>query len=219
MVRLLGQTIGNFIDHRRLENDFQHLLERGPDNDVLQEGDNVNSDTTKGVESDPKRHTRAVLEEEDMPVSIVVKADSANTLASILDAVSDWSEVDNAEEDNVERPLAGQEQHRPSQRLLVSVARSGVGAITSSDVSLARDCECPVFAHSVTADASASRELKRVGGGIVKALPEGYEGEIRGVGGQDGFIGRAGEGRECVVVSETVGELLGEIERFVLRVR
>lgn len=226
MVRLLGQTMDNFIDYRRLENDFQHLLV-GPDNDDRQgdggdgvmQGDNVKLDI-KGVKSDVKRPTMpAALEEEDMPVSIVVKADSANTLASILDALGDWSEIDEAKEGHIERPLEGQEKHRPSQRLLVSVARSGVGAITSSDVRLARDCECPVFAHSVTADAIASRELKAAGGGIVKALPEGWEGEIRGVGGQEGFIGRAGEGRECVVVSETVGELLGEIERFVMRVR
>lgn len=254
-VRSLGQTIGNFIDLRRMESDFPHLLE-GPANGDRQEDGAIEGssvvvtlDTAKGMESSrvetesPKRLTRLQSddEEEDMPVSIVVKADSANTLASILDALDDWGEIDEAEDgpheskDHVERPLADQGhlehprrplgesdlQHRPRQRLVVSVAHSGVGAVTSSDVRLARDCECPVFAHSVTADASASRELKTVGGGIVKALPEGavYEREILGVGGQEGFIGRAGEGRECVVISETVGELLGEIERFVLRVR
>lgn len=218
------------------------------------------------------------LAPEDMPVTIVIKADSANTLASVLDAVGDWGDVENPEERPGEQSVdeehlpkepsaegraknntaaqngaggfaaaAGNEtgggpqqkaqhprpdwgekdlQHKQRRRLVVSVARSGVGAVTTSDVRLARDCECPVFAHNVRADAAAARELKRVGGAVVNALPEGAvagsgdeEVAVVGVGGQDGFIGRAGEGRECVVVSETVGELLGEIERFVLRVR
>lgn len=210
------------------------------------------------------------LAPEDMPVTIVIKADSANTLASVLDAVGDWGDVENPEEGSEERfaeehlpeeehspeggprnaaqngtgqdsgaqglrqqaqhprPDWGEKdlQHKQRRRLVVSVARSGVGAVTTSDVRLARDCECPVFAHNVKADAAAARELKRVGGAVVKALPEGAvagsgseEVDVVGVGGQEGFIGRAGEGRECVVVSETVGELLGEIERFVLRVR
>lgn len=201
----------------------------------------------------------ADLAPEDMPVTIVVKADSANTLASVLDALGDWGDVESLEQrrnydlpeeqpgvkarastgntdrsegdGNVEGagytgPEWGEHdlQHKQRRRLVVSVARSGVGAVTSSDVCLARDCECPVFAHNVKADASAARELKRVGGGVVPALPEsavaaGDERVDVGVGGLEGFIGRAGEGRECVVVSETVGELLGEIERFVLRVR
>lgn len=220
---------------------------------------------------------------EDMPVTIVIKTDSANTLASVLDAVGDWGDVESPEEGSGERsvdehsaeeraagasprnaarkgaggfPAAGDGrgeeeasqgrlrqqaqgqqhqrpdwgekdlQHKQRRRLVVSVARSGVGAVTTSDVRLARDCECPVFAHNVRADAAAARELKRVGGAVLKAVPEGAVGgsgdekvHLAGVGGKEGFIGRAGEGRECVVVSETVGELLGEIERFVLRVR
>lgn len=219
------------------------------------------------------------LAPENMPVTIVIKADSANTLASVLDAVGDWGDVENPEESSGERsaderlaeersaegspknaaqkdsggfpgaengrgeekgaqglrqqaqqhprPEWGEKdlQHKQRRRLVVSVARSGVGAVTTSDVRLARDCECPVFAHNVRADAAAARELKRVGGTVVTAMPEGAAGgsgdeEVDvGVGGQEGFVGRAGEGRECVVVSETVGELLGEIERFVLRVR
>ncbi|CAM9255833.1 unnamed protein product [Hapterophycus canaliculatus] len=200
------------------------------------------------------------LTPEDMPVTIVVKADSANTLASVLDALGDWGDVESLEQsnsdafpdekpgdkageayagsgerrednENVQGPgHTGQEwgehdlQHKQRRRLVVSVARSGLGAVTSSDVRLARDCECPVFAHNVKTDASAAKELKRVGGSVVPALPEGAVvaggGRIDvGVGGLEGFVGRAGEGKECVVVSETVGELLGEIERFVLRVR
>lgn len=200
------------------------------------------------------------LAPEDMPVTVVVKADSANTLASVLDALGDWGDVESLEQRQhdafpEEEPGGkageastgsgdrrkrdensgrvennGQEwgehdlQHKQRRRLVVSVARAGVGAVTSSDVRLARDCECPVFAHNVKADASASRELKRVGGGVVPALPEGAvatndEKVDVGIGGLEGFIGRAGEGKECIVVSETVGELLGEIERFVLRVR
>lgn len=191
------------------------------------------------------------LSPEDMPVTIVVKADSANTLASILDALGDWGDVEHADgrftqgsqgtsggdseasetwdKQGREEPLQmlrqdwgeGDLQHKQRRRLVVSVARSGVGAVTSSDVYLARDCECPVFAHNVRTDATAARELRRVGGGVVSAIPEGTvaDGANVGVGGKEGFIGRAGEGRECVVVSETVGELLGEIERFVLRVR
>lgn len=192
------------------------------------------------------------LAPEDMPVTIVVKTDSANTLASVLDALGDWGDVESPEETSAngekhsvdfcaaetargcdeegpQQPRQewgeGDLQHKQRRRLVVSVARSGVGAVTSSDVRLARDCECPVFAHNVGADAAAARELKRVGGAVVSAMPEGAvvgrdidEAGV-GVGGQDGFIGRAGEGRECIVVSETVGELLGEIERFVLRVR
>lgn len=205
------------------------------------------------------------LAPEDMPVTIVIKADSANTLASVLDAVGDWGDVENPEESSGERSVDEQHlpeessvegggtegqrgeqgggrqqerrqrpdwgekdlQHKQRRRLVVSVARSGVGAVTTSDVRLARDCECPVFAHNVRADAAAARELKRVGGAVLKALPEreavagggDEEAAVVGVGGEEGFIGRAGEGRECVVISETVGELLGEIERFVLRVR
>lgn len=232
----------------------------------------------------PRQHGGGGEEEEelapeDMPVTIVIKADSANTLASVLDAVGDWGDVENPEISSGDRSVGehppeehsaegsprnaaqngagglsaaengtGEEkgeqglgrqaqhprsdwgekdlQHKQRRRLVVSVARSGVGAVTTSDVRLARDCECPVFAHNVRADAAAARELKRVGGAVLKALPEGavagsgdQEIDVVGVGGQGGFIGRAGEGRECVVVSETVGELLGEIERFVLRVR
>ncbi|CAM9105762.1 unnamed protein product [Scytosiphon promiscuus] len=200
------------------------------------------------------------LAPEDMPVTIVVKADSANTLASVIDALGDWGDVQSPERSDPgdflgagpgdeagEAPAGSGDrrrdggspgavqhgwqdwgehdlQHKQRRRLVVSVARAGVGAVTSSDVRLARDCECPVFAHNVKADASASRELKRVGGGVVPALPEGAvnPGDASvdvGVGGLEGYIGRAGEGKECVVVSETVGELLGEIERFVLRVR
>lgn len=220
------------------------------------------------------------LAPEDMPVTIVIKADSANTLASVLDAVGDWGDVENPEDSPGEHPVDGRLpekhcaegspgnaaqkssecspaagngreeeeggqglrqqaqcprldwgekdlQHKQRRRLVVSVARSGIGAVTTSDVRLARDCECPVFAHNVRADAAAARELRRVGGAVVKAMPEGAvggggdeeEAGVVGVGGREGFIGRAGEGRECVVVSETVGELLGEIERFVLRVR
>lgn len=212
-----------------------------------------------------KKDEEEYLNPEDMPVTIVVKANSANTLTSILDALGDWGEVESFEDGGSEkrgtemllveevfggrsgdglagngkndeegalellRPLPrrqefgeGDLQHKQRRKLLVSVARSGVGAVTTSDVRLARDCECPVFAHNVKADASAIRELKRVGGAVLPAMPEGAVGAEEtgvGVGGQEGFVGRAGEGRECVVVSETVGELLGEIERFVLRVR
>ncbi len=230
----------------------------------------VSSAAREAVAADPfeRRQQHGVsgeeeeyLAPEDMPVTIVVKADSANTLASVLDALGDWGDVQSLEERPGERSAEairpngekhsvefcaaesargcdeegpqqprqewgeGDLQHKQRRRLVVSVARSGVGAVTSSDVRLARDCECPVFAHNVRADAAAARELKRVGGAVVSAMPEGavVGGEVDqagvGVGGQDGFIGRAGEGRECIVVSETVGELLGEIERFVLRVR
>ncbi|CAN0309544.1 unnamed protein product [Pylaiella littoralis] len=212
-----------------------------------------------------KKDEEEYLNPEDMPVTIVVKANSANTLTSILDALGDWGEVESFDDGGSEKrgtemllveevfggrsgdglagngkndeegapellqPLPrrqefgeGDLQHKQRRKLLVSVARSGVGAVTTSDVRLARDCECPVFAHNVKADASAIRELKRVGGAVLPAMPEGAVGAEEtgvGVGGQEGFVGRAGEGRECVVVSETVGELLGEIERFVLRVR
>ena len=265
LVRVLARTIINFVDHRRLESDFPHLLdgeevdgapldkERENTGERSGASDCVAEETIKDVESSraqstmPKRLMKQgtghdELAQEDMPVTIVVKADSANTLASILDALDDWSDLKSSEDgpgetssgvavDKALQDQGNQEQrngqlgesdlqHKPRQRLLVSVARSGIGAVTSSDVRIARDCECPVFAHGVTTDASASRELKRAGGGIIKASPEGtaWERETQEIG-QEGFIGRAGEGRECVVVSETVGELLGEIERFVLRVR
>lgn len=253
----------------------------GPEQGVIDQPDGVGGDDDgKGVsaarervDSSDERPTRRrqgsdeeeYLNPEDMPVTIVVKADTANTLASVLDALGDWGDVKNFQESSSEErckehlaaeacerisgdSLAGNErneeegapgmlqpwlprhqewgeddlQHKQRRRLVVSVACSGVGAVTSSDVRLARDCECPVFAHNVKTDAAATKELKRVGGAVVSALPEGAVGAEDigvGVGGQEGFIGRAGEGRECVVVSETVGELLGEIERFVLRVR
>lgn len=283
----------SFVDHRRLERDFPHLLQEtasgevdladephgpGEPSDCLEEMGSTGGPSAaarngheqrKGLVDDDDDD----LSPEEMPVTIVVKADSANTLASILDALGDWGDVEYTEDSftrdshetseeyfetsdklilegggaseksNLEGGGASDEsklegggervqkqrqewgesdlQHKQRRRLIVSVARSGVGAVTSSDVYLARDCECPVFAHNVRADATAARELRRVGGGVVPAIPEGTvaDGADVGVGGQEGFIGRAGEGRECVVVSETVGELLGEIERFVLRVR
>ncbi|CAB1120457.1 unnamed protein product [Ectocarpus sp. CCAP 1310/34] len=276
-VRLLARTIDNFVDHNKLDRGFAHLLRGDEDDDDLSHdgsdeddqpgrpaeqpvgtGDDVDySETTlksTARSPEPSSRRRSNLEQqeelapEDMPVTIVVKTDNANTLASVLDALGDWGDVDNSTE-NVGEQLAAEAsdsnpegvlervrrkkpqewreddlQHKQRRRLLVSVAHSGVGAVTSSDVRLARDCECPVFAHNVRTDASATRELKRVGGGVVPALPEGAAAAVGeevsvGIGGQEGFIGRAGEGRECVVVSETVGELLGEIERFVLRVR
>lgn len=255
----------SFIDHRRLERDFPHLVGRvrsdeADDNNSRQEATDADG-KCETVESSPVP-TRGLFERqkgifddeddlapEDMPVTVVVKADSANTLASILDALGDWGDVedpqeisnDHFEEISVEgggrsgeRSSGGREthqqrrewgegdlQHKQRRRLLVDVAHSGVGVVTFSDVRLARDCECPVFAHNVRADATAARELRRVGGGVVAAVPEAaaVDGVDGGVGGEEGFIGRAGVGKECVVVSETVGELLGEIERFVLRVR
>lgn len=271
LVRALSRTMDGFIDYGRLASDFPHLLEvdaaaevdeiSGTDitDGMTQHEARVEHDTCHDIEDHPPagksafERPKGLLDDDDdlapeeMPVTVVVKADSANTLASILDALGDWGDVDNSEtssngqsqltrEDRVggeqkERaPLGrhaqewgeGDLQHKQRQRLVVSVARSGVGAVTSSDVRLARDCECPVFAHNVKADASATRELKRVGGGVIAAIPEGEDlSEVAwgGIGGKEGFIGRAGEGRECVVTSETVGELLGEIERFVLRVR
>ncbi|CAN0052680.1 unnamed protein product, partial [Ectocarpus sp. 12 AP-2014] len=276
-VRLLARTIDNFIDHNKLDREFAHLLGGDEDDDdqshdgsdeddqpgrPAEQPDGTDDDvdysettlrsTTRSPE--PSNRRRSNLEEqeelapEDMPVTIVVKTDNANTLASVLDALGDWGDVENPTE-NVGEQLAaetsdsnpegvlervrrrqpqewgeGDLQHKQRRRLLVSVAHSGVGAVTSSDVRLARDCECPVFAHNVRTDASATRELKRVGGSVVPALPEGAAVAVGeevsvGIGGQEGFMGGAGEGRECVVVSETVGELLGEIERFVLRVR
>ncbi|CAM9259184.1 unnamed protein product [Ectocarpus sp. 4 AP-2014] len=276
-VRLLARAIDNFIDHNKLDREFAHLLGGDEDDDDQSHdgsdekdqpgrpaeqpdgtGDDVDySETTlrsAARSPEPSNRRRSNLEQqeelapEDMPVTIVVKTDNANTLASVLDALGDWGDVENPTE-NVGEQLAveasdsnpegvlervrrrqpqewgeGDLQHKQRRRLLVSVAHSGIGAVTSSDVRLARDCECPVFAHNVRTDASATRELKRVGGGVVPALPEGAAVAVGqevsvGIGGQEGFIGRAGEGRECVVVSETVGELLGEIERFVLRVR
>lgn len=296
LVRALTRTIDSFIDHRRLERDFPHLLLEedtsseasltkepdGPGEPYFTRGADKTGAPSAAGQGEPsfgggtgkmgapsaegngheQRKGLAVdhdgsLSEEDMPVTIVVKADSANTLASILDALGDWGDVERAKNDfprDSQEPSTSQEnseetsegrgswdedgrreavqiqrqdwgegdlQHKQRRRLVVSVARSGVGAVTSSDVVLARDCECPVFAHNVSADAAAARELRRVGGGVVPAIAEGVmtDGADVGVGGQEGFIGRAGEGRECVVVSETVGELLGEIERFVLRVR
>ncbi|CAM9222679.1 unnamed protein product [Ectocarpus fasciculatus] len=277
-VRALARTVDNFVDHNKLDKEFAHLLDRDEDHDdqshdgsdeddqsgrPLEQpdgtGDDVDySETTlrstarSPEQSNRRRHNLEEEEElapEDMPVTIVVKTDNANTLASVLDALGDWGDVENPTENVGEQHFAaeapesspegdlervrqrrpqewgeGDLQHKQRRRLLVSVAHSGVGAVTSSDVRLARDCECPVFAHNVRTDASATRELKRVGGGVVPALPEGGAVAVGeevsiGIGGQEGFIGRAGEGRECVVVSKTVGELLGEIERFVLRVR
>lgn len=180
---------------------------------------------------------------ENMPVTVVVKADTANTLASIQDALGDWGDVERFQE-KVEGQCEGHHggcnhegaggegtreqaqtrqwgeadlQHKQRQRLVISVAHSGVGSVTSSDVRLARDCECPVFAHNVRADATAAKELRRVGGVVVAARSEGETDED--FEWDDRRIGRAGQGRECIVVSDTVGELLGEIERFVLRVR
>lgn len=270
-VRALARTIDSFIDHRRLERDFPQLLEESAlvDADLADEpggpaepSDRVEMAKTGDPSAARNEHDQRKglvfdddnLSPEDMPVTIVVKADSANTLASILDALGDWGDVDHVTDDSFSTrdsqeasdgdseasekrneegrggPLQmpkrqdwgeGDLQHKQRRRLVVSVARSGVGAVTSSDVYLARDCESPVFAHNVRADATAARELRRVGGGVVPAMSEGTvaDGADVGIGGQEGFIGRAGEGRECVVVSETVGELLGEIERFVLRVR
>lgn len=278
-VRTLARTIDTFVDHYRLERDFPHLLDNDDEDD---ESEGIVGEKTGGPEQrvvdggDDRTDALAARERqdfideeefsrpEDMPVTIVVKADSANTLASVLDAVGDWGDVESSEGSSSEerctersfdekicqrssdgfagngkhdeegppgvlQPLPRHQewgesdlQHKQRRRLVVSVARSGVGAVTSSDVLLARDCECPVFAHNVKTDATATRELKRVGGAVVPAMPEGAicaEETAVGVGGHEGFIGRAGEGRECVVVSETVGELLGEIERFVLRVR
>lgn len=281
----MERTIDRFIDHWRLKRDFPNLLrpvEEHADSLLKYEPDDCvdpNHPQAEGVvtlKSNPPEpitggaglqqargptYVRLPVDEkdlapEDMPVTIVVKADSANTLASILDALGDWGDVENPEENSEENSEGvslleknvckgwkededrvavegltekkqrqewgeGDLQHKQRQRLIVSVARSGVGAVTSSDVFIARDCECPVFAHNVKADTAASRELKRVGGRIVAALPEGtVAGDVvTGVGGHERFLGRAREGRESVVVSETVGELLGEIERFVLRVR
>lgn len=254
----------------------------GPENGIVDQSDGAGGDDDDtdawvareragSADERPKRPRQGNDEEEylnpeDMPVTIVVKANTANTLASVLDALGDWGDVENFQESSSEERCKGHSlaaeacervsgdglagngrneeegapempqprlprrlewgendlQHKQRRRLVVSVACSGVGAVTSSDVLLARDCECPVFAHNVKTDAAATKELKRVGGAVVSAMPEGAVDaeEIGvGVGGQEGFIGRAGEGRECVVVSETVGELLGEIERFVLRVR
>lgn len=268
LVRTLTRTIDGFVDHRRLERDFPQLLEDSSlgEADPADEpepgepSDCRDMDKTGAPSSARNEHEQRKelvfdddnLSPEDMPVTIVVKADSANTLASILDALGDWGDVDHADSSFFTRDLQessegdseasekwdkdgrgeplqmqrhdwgeGDLQHKQRRRLVVSVARSGVGAVTSSDVYLARDCESPVFAHNVRADATATRELRRVGGGVVSAMSEGTvaDGADVGIGGQEGFIGRAGEGRECVVVSETVGELLGEIERFVLRVR
>lgn len=275
-MRVLARTVDNFVDQNRLDREFAHLLDGDEDDDdqsydgsdeedqpgrPAEQPDGTDDDvdcsettlrsTARSPEPSNGRRTNLEQDEElapeDMPVTIVVKADNANTLASVLDALGDWGDVENPTE-NAGEQLAAEEsesnpegflervprrqpqewgegdlQHKQRRRLLVSVAHAGVGAVTSSDVRLARDCECPVFAHNVRTDASATRELKRVGGGVVPALPEaavavGEEVSV-GIGGQEGFIGRAGEGRECVVVSETVGELLGEIERFVLRVR
>lgn len=261
-VRVLARRIDNFVDHRKLARDFQHLLEEDPtdENDGQNETDVFDADGNvtdeNRVESrEPPAKKRALerpkrlskddddMAPENMPVTVVVKADTANTLASIQDALGDWGDVERFQE-NVEgqsegnpgggshEGVAGQRtrdqeqtrqwgeadlQHKQRRRLVISLAHSGVGSVTSSDVRLARDCECPVFAHNVRADASAAKELKRVGGVVVAARSEEEAGED--FEWDDRRIGRAGQGRECIVVSDTVGELLGEIERFVLRVR
>lgn len=246
------------VDFTHLVEDISNETEEADDSEetveaVTPDGDTESPSARSGAFARPKGlfDDEDEVAPEDMPVTIVVKADSANTLASILDALGDWGDVETQEEmttEALETPSEaapagsasgsreaivgemkstryewgeGDLQHKQRQRLVVSVARSGVGAVTTSDVRLARDCECPVFAHNVKADAAAAKEIKRVGGEVLSAVPEGVvvEGIGAGVGGKEGFIGRAGEGRECVVVSETVGELLGEIERFVLRVR
>lgn len=266
-MRKLAGDIDSFVDHTKVERDFRHLLEEDPTADETDSrnetdafdanGNDTDENASESCETPTRRSAperpKSLLEEDDdmapenMPVTVVVKADTANTLASILDALGDWGDVeriqvnvagqcegnpgDGGSHEDARREKGrggvGQEQpkqwgeadlqHKQRQRLVVSVARSGVGAVTSSDVRLARDCACPVFAHNVRADATAAKELRRVGGGLVTAAPEGETGGSSEW--DDSRIGRAGKGRECVVMSETVGELLGEIERFVLRVR
>lgn len=157
------------------------------------------------------------LVQKDMPVTVVVKADSANALASIMDAIGDWrdwqeqrpeqeSQKTGIDLSNVDEKERG---WRPKQRLAVSVARSGIGAVTSSDVKLAEDCESPVFAHNVRPDWAANKTLRKTGRSIIAAAAEGT------IPDDSDADYKRGE----VVVSETVGELLGEIERFVMRVR
>lgn len=72
-----------------------------------------------------------------------------------------------------------------------------------------RNAKIQVFAHNVKPDSQANKRLQQKGWSVVSAAPEGALDHPRSAswaGGQ-------------VVVSETVGELLGEIERFVLSVR
>lgn len=66
-----------------------------------------------------------------------------------------------------------------------------------------------MFAHNVQPDRVARKTLRRTGRSVIAAAPEST------VPDDSGIVYKRGE----VVVSETVGELLGEIERFVLRVR
>lgn len=222
------------VDHVRVEREFSHLLDREdcgsitePAPDMAMGGENGSFAPHDGSPRGdpepvlgvgvPSRLGRFVeeeeeLEQEDMPVTVVIKADSANTLASLVDALRDCRDLELEDGDADQgTPDEGKSERgwRPRQRLVVSLARARVGAVTSSDIQLARDCESPVFAHNVAPDSTALKALRQRGSGVVAAAPEGDTTHPRSA---------AWAGGE-VVVSETVGELLGEIERFVVSAR
>lgn len=69
------------------------------------------------------------LAQEDMPVTIVVKADTANALACVMDAIGDWrewQEKGTVEESHVSPPLKG-------------LGRRG-GGVTAEPTDETRDC-------------------------------------------------------------------------------
>lgn len=214
----------HFIDQLRLEMEFGHLaaeeLNALPVNvtESAERAADIVPVENSELDNELDRFqipetTEDDLAEENTPIAVVVKADSANTLASVLDALRDCREFKiQCREHDMDKNLTASDNDtedcgwRPKRRLFVSVARARIGAVTSSDVKLAKDCESPVFAHNVRPDSSAMRTLRRTGGTVVAAAPEGNIAHHR----SDAWVG--GE----VVISETVGELLGEIERFAL---
>ncbi|CAM9168684.1 unnamed protein product [Choristocarpus tenellus] len=211
LVRKLEVMMKEFIDHYKLEKEGQVLAEEeisgslGYDDDTEDEeyeeieGEVGNGNLSRDSESSfypivsescSQVAVHNELEEYNGSIPmVVVKTDTANTLASVLDALHDWGASDGA--------------------TVVKVVHASVGAVTSANILLAKDCECAVFAHNVRLDATAKKELGRWGR-VVASSP------LRTILSEGASIPQGkGNGKQVgVVVAETVEELLLEIKHF-----